>query len=292
MLLLPLVSTAQVHLSLEVTITSTWQRLALAASFAQSDATWQWHAAARLAWYPLHWSERQGVLEGHLLLGGRAGWGKQQQADTIAWYLPPVFLQNLTRRRHIFGYDWMLFLDNAHTGQTAGALLFQTNNWLCYFFNDLLGAPAQDRYRTAGVSVEYRQKQNRWQLLHLLWTGDTRRATGVRSATYPAQTGFLDMRTAPYGLTSHGIIALTYSRQEECAPPVTISMGVNAEQVRHWSQNRLMHDMVFLPRAWRTPNYHVPMIADDGGLFLFEESQKVRPPQLFLGVGSTPFMWY
>jgi hypothetical protein len=283
---------AQLQFSVEVGITTAWQRVALVAAFVQSDASWQWHASTRIAWYPLHWSGEEGVVEGRLLLGGRLGWGKEQTVDSAACYWSPVFLQNLTRRSNTLGYDWLLFVDNAHTEQTAGALAFQTGNWGCYFFNDLLGAPAQDRYRTAAVTIEYRQGQGHWQLQHLLWTGDTRQAAGRRSATYPAQNGFLDMRTAPYGLTSHGILALIYSAHREGHLPVSLSVGIDAEQIRHWTQNRLMHDMLFLPKAWRTPNYHVPMIADDGTLFLFETNQRIRPARAFLGVGVSPFLGY
>jgi hypothetical protein len=290
--LLPPVSLAQVQIGIELAVTTAWQRVAVTAAFAQKGACWQWHTAARLAYYPLHWSEKQGVVEGLFLIGGRAGWGKKTMADSTAWYLPPVFGQNLTQRANIAGYDWYFFIDNAHTGQAAGAVALQSGKWLCYFFNDLLGAPAQDRYRTAAVWVEYHRGQERWQLQHLLWTGDTRRASGVRSATYPAQVGFLDMRMAPYGLSSHGILALTYVRYGPQAPPVSLSIGLDAEQIRHWTQNRLMHDMIFLPKPWRTDNYHVPMIADDGTLFLFEENQHVRPARLFLGMGVGSFFRY
>ncbi|NIK74229.1 hypothetical protein FHS56_001742 [Thermonema lapsum] len=47
---------AQLQFSVEVDVTTAWQRVALVAAFVQSDASWQWHAAPRIAWYSLRWS--------------------------------------------------------------------------------------------------------------------------------------------------------------------------------------------------------------------------------------------
>jgi hypothetical protein len=127
----------------------------------------------------------------------------------------------------------------------------------------------------------------------LLWTGDTKGAPKVLDTDYPAEYGYRDMRNARYGAYSHGTLGLQVQRVSSALQSFSLDIGADAERIRHAVQNRLIHDLVFLPKGWvRTENAHVPMLDAEGQPYLFHDAQRVAPPELFLDVSLNPPLFY
>jgi hypothetical protein len=68
---------------------------------------------------------------------------------------------------------------------------------------------------------------------------------------------------------------------------IQTNVGVDAEQVRNYVQNRLIHDLIFLPRRWRKTNScHMPMLDTAGNQYLYRPGQEIKPTQLYWNVFS------
>ena len=69
--------------------------------------------------------------------------------------------------------------------------------------------------------------------------------------------------------------------------------GIDAEQVRNALQNRLFHDMVFLPRRWRQPkNCHISMLDTAGNPYLYRPGQHIKKTTPYWNVFTAPFVFY
>jgi len=74
---------------------------------------------------------------------------------------------------------------------------------------------------------------------------------------------------------------------------IQANIGVDSERIRHAIQNRLIHDMIFLPRIWRKKDAaHIPMIDKNGEQYLFGKDQKVKPPSFYFNLFSNPNLFY
>ena len=70
-------------------------------------------------------------------------------------------------------------------------------------------------------------------------------------------------------------------------------IGIDAEQVRHVFQNRIVHDMYFIPERFiGYKNVHYPMLQKDGTPFLQRPGQKVRKPKPFFNLGLNDNLFY
>ena len=69
--------------------------------------------------------------------------------------------------------------------------------------------------------------------------------------------------------------------------------GIDDEGIRHLFQNKLMHDMKFIPSKWEHMNNpHIPMLQPDGTAYLFKTGQLVRKPKPFFEIGlNNPLFW-
>ena len=71
------------------------------------------------------------------------------------------------------------------------------------------------------------------------------------------------------------------------------NFGVDDEHIRNVIQNKLMHDLPFLPQKWmQTEQPHIPMLAEDGKQYLFKENQKVKPTELYFNVAMNSSLFY
>ena len=68
----------------------------------------------------------------------------------------------------------------------------------------------------------------------------------------------------PYGKTSHGIISFGASRKIVYNQIVTLKSGYDSEGTRHIVQNRVGHDLIFLPKGIQRNTPHYPRLNEDG----------------------------
>jgi hypothetical protein len=215
--------------------------------------------------------------------------------DNHARFYSPV--SNFTGRQHSLTYILKFYFDNIGTSQPTAIAGLGTGRTSFFMENDLLILRGSDKYRTGAVSVLHQYQDFRFGATALLWTGNNRAKEAVKvrgeQTDYPSEFGYYDLSETKFGKHSHGIFALQADYQLPYRQALGLRAGVDAEQVRHIIQNKILHDMPFLPRIFNKPdNPHFPMLDEEGKPYLFKEDQKIRKPVFFGDVSLNPTLTY
>jgi hypothetical protein len=202
-------------------------------------------------------------------------------------------VSNQTTRSNSIGYAHTFYLNTIRTSQHTGTFSLEFNRFHFISENDILGHSYYDRFRTGAILLQYTLSNTVQVALNCsMWTGQIEHR--VRAPEYPYPNGYMDTTGGRYSRYSHGLLSL----QANTVLPffdqqAQINAGVDAEQVRNVLQNRIIHDLVFLPRKWRSDrNAHMPMIDDQGAQYLFREGQRIRKPQPYLNGFLNPSLFY
>lgn len=230
------------------------------------------------------------------------GWEFQASIGAVVAYGPnyPVqpFLSPVSSqlgRRYATGYAWTYYRDQMKTSQWTATIGQHASDFSIISENDAYTGFIDDRFRTGTLAVLYRIENYELGWSTILWTGDTRSkgVKKIKESDYPAKHGYKDLSTALYGGFSHGIsclqakVLLPYNQVGQA------QLGVDSEQIRHLLQNKLIHDMVFLPDEWiKAKNFHVPMVDKDGKPFLFEDGQELKAAVLYVNLALNPTLFY
>lgn len=222
-------------------------------------------------------------------LGAVVGWGPPRQDTHPFQHL----VANQTGRFYALGYAWKYYRDPMQTSQLTGLLGLNFGPWEILSENDAYTGLVYDRYRTGGVSVAYRHHSFRFTVFNTLWTGDPYQQPRVKDSDYPARYGYKDLSRAPYGHFSHGILGVQVMAALPYYHLGQVSLGIDAEQIRNFVQNRMIHDMYFLPKNWtQVRNAHYPMLDQQGEPFLYQPEQQVRRPRPYFSLGLNPTLFY
>ena len=96
-----------------------------------------------------------------------------------------------------------------------------------------------------------------------------------------------------YANTSHGLLSTQIKCNIGYSQNVQLNMGVDAEQVRNAVQNKLIHDMRFIPKKWnKAKNCHIPMLDTNNNPYLYAEDQKIRKAKLYLNAFTNANIFY
>ncbi len=188
------------------------------------------------------------------------------------------YLANRTGRQVFLGYSLNLYFDTYQTSQRTGTLFLQYGKFGFYTENDLF-AVHTDLFRTGAVRFAWLDSIV-LSLNAVVWTPESKGVTVQYDSLYPARWGYKDLTKQPYGKFSTGLLYVQADWNGYSA-----GIGYESEWIRYVLQNKLIHDMIFLPKKWSVPaNKHYPMVSDKGDAFLFKPGQKVRPghPVLFI----------
>jgi len=224
-------------------------------------------------------------------IGAQLGFGQQDSSTNRFISLT----DNNTDYYFSAGYSFMYFLDKQSTSQGGGILNVNIENFTFATANDLFGFGKgwRDRFRTAAVMVQYRYLDTKFALNSTMWTGDYIGCTKVKNSDYPARFGYKENEKAIYG---HNMASLLSVQVEQLLPYnqiARINLGVDSEWVRHFLQNKLIHDQYFIPERWiKRPQMHFPMLDKDGNQFLFKDGQKVRPTSFYFNLGMNNGVFY
>lgn len=218
------------------------------------------------------------------------GWGKQTKEFDYQFLLP---FGNQMQRLNSLGYAFNMYIDEKKTSQTSGTISFQANRFWLVTENDALGDIAVDKFRTGGVWMAYRLENTLLALNTRLWTGNSNNTPIIKNTDYPSQYGYRDMSKAAYGRYSHGILTLQVFQALPYGQMAMAEIGLDAERVRHFLQNQLMHDLYFVPRKWNpSQNPHIPMLNDKGGAYLFRKDQRLKPVKGVFHLALNPTLFY
>lgn len=192
-------------------------------------------------------------------------------------------LNHQTRKDFGIAFNYLIYSDNAGTSQLSGAWALHIKNVSVRLENDVFGGQARDRFRTGMLSVSYRSDWYKINAGLYIWTGETRGSFWDKSVTKGMPSGYRSLEDLPYGRTSHGIF---YGGVQFLLPYGNIAhvrVGADSEHFRHFFQNRLMHDLIFLPEKIKRNTPHYPRL-DEQGYPVFEK-ESVRKTIYYLQFG-------
>ena len=224
-------------------------------------------------------------------IGAQLGFGKQDSTTNRFVSLT----DNNTGYFYSAGYSFMYFFDKQNTSQGGGILNVNIENFMFATANDLFGFGKgwRDRFRTAAVMLQYRYLDTKFALNSTMWTGDYIGCPKIKNSDYPARFGYKENDKAIYG---HSMASLLSVQVEQLLPYnqiARVNVGIDSEWVRHFLQNKLIHDQYFIPERWiKRPQMHFPMLQKDGTQYLFKEGQKVRPTSFYFNVGMNSGVFY
>ncbi|MDX2247710.1 MAG: polymorphic toxin type 23 domain-containing protein [Bacteroidia bacterium] len=229
--------------------------------------------------------------EAQISAGGVLGFGPDRQTDGP--FLSPV--SNQTGRQYALAYAYNLYFDQRGTSQRTATVAFHIGKFLAASENDALSGELADKFRTASLLFLYRVDSLSIGLNTLMWTGDSRdpKVKKIRQSEYPGRFGYKDLRDVLYGRFSHGIQTVQAQYALPYGQVTQANVGVDSEYVRHFLQNRLIHDLRFVPLKWnKSKNPHYPMLDTEGLPYLYLPGQKVKPSRLYFNVGMNPGLFY
>ena len=195
-----------------------------------------------------------------------------------------------------FGYTWQRFFNRIGTSQNVGTIHMRFNKTVTQFSNDVFAnTNGKDRYRTGGFAFGFYENKTLYMSKLLIWTGDShcKEMKKIRETDYPARWGFRDITDCNYGKLSHGILSFGVTKDIGYGQTVGGNLGIDSESIRHLIQNKVFHDLYFVPRFMnKTKNLHLPMKTENGENFLFQDGQKVRKNRLVWQFSLNPTTLY
>ena len=209
-------------------------------------------------------------------------------------FVLPFFHQ--TGRRYALTYAIHFYHDQIGTSQRSGSLALQFDRVHLLVENDVLGSfKGDDKFRTGGFSIFYHHANWLLELKSVMWTGATKgeTVTNHSNENYPCRWGYRDICNAKYGRYSHGVLGVQVHRIFDYGQVTQVGLGIDSERVRNFLQNKIMHDLYFVPKTWvKTENKHLPMLDEEGLPFLFREGQQIKPASWYLNFGLNSERFY
>lgn len=199
---------------------------------------------------------------------------------------------NQTKHKYSIAYSYNAYFNKIGTKQQTGIIALQFDNISIIGENDILAKPILDRFRTGAFLIQY-QYRNLFQaaINCTMWTGQMGRS--IRDDKEFPYIGYMDTTGGKFTKLSHGLLSAQLKCNLGYAQNVQANFGVDAEKVRNVVQNRLIHDMIFIPRKWYTPiNCHVPMVDTAGNQFLYRKKQVVKPAKIYWNFQSNGSPFY
>ena len=179
-------------------------------------------------------------------------------------------------------YNYLIYYDQAKTSQRSGAWAIHVNYFTLAIENDVFGNQQKDRFRTNTMHASYRYQDWKFFSTLYLWTGETAKSHWDRTPMRKSPSGFRSLINLPYGKTSHGIWSFGASKQIGFNQILTLKTGIDSDGIRHAVQNRVGHDLTFLPKSIKRNTPHYPRL-DENGMPVYDK-QFVRKNRFFYQV--------
>jgi len=196
---------------------------------------------------------------------------------------------NQTGYKNSVAYSYNFYSNKIKTSQVTGIIAFQFNHLSIIAENDILAKPMLDRFRTGAFLIQYQHHDFQYSLNCTMWTGQMGEA--VRNDSLYPTKGYVNMNGGKYSNLSHGLLSTQIKFANEYGQYLQANAGIDAEQVRHAVQNKIIHDMPCVPKKWNN-NLHIPMIDSNGNQYLYRKEQKIKTAKLFLNGYSSPNVFY
>lgn len=226
-------------------------------------------------------------LELNAALGLCLGYGQQLEQKNL--FINSV--SNQTKYQNSISYSYNFWVNKVKTSQVTGIIALQFNHFSIITENDALAKRFLDRFRTGALLLQYQNKNFQYSINGTMWTGKL--GKGVRDDVLFPKPGYLNTDNGLYCDLSHGLLSGQVMYVDEYGQNYQANIGVDAEQVRNVLQNKLIHDLPFVPEKWNTAqNLHFPMIDVENNQYLYRPEQKIRKTKLFLNGFINPNIFY
>ncbi len=211
---------------------------------------------------------------GLLLLGGK------RQVNNDNYF---AGLIHNSSYNNALGYNYIWYFDNVGTSQRSGAFGLTLKKTSILFENDVFGGQAKDRFRTGHLQFSYRTELVRYSLGINMWTGETSGSPRLKP-TENCPNGYKNLTNLPFGKTSHGVLYFGAQYQLPMFQTVHWKIGMDSEEIRHFFQNRLTHDLMFLPKSVPRNTPHYPRL-DENGYPVFHKNDR-RKDMFYIQIGT------
>lgn len=181
------------------------------------------------------------------------------------------------------GYSYIWYFDQFATSQKAGIIRWVNQIFQYEFENDFLAFKGRDKFRTGAVYFAITGKKNTFFLKNINYTGNPYNGKTPIIQNENFKYGYKDMRYATFGDKSVGTLSIGWLNHNYKNGTFGAEIGIDAEQIRNFVQNKLIHDNPLINRPKKgIINPHIPMLAKDGTPFYYAEGQQVRKPKIYL----------
>lgn len=201
-------------------------------------------------------------------------------------------VSNQTRRKFSVAYSYNAYFNKIKTKQTTGTIALQFGSVSLISENDLFAKPLLDKFRTGAFLIQYQHKNMFQAAVNCtMWTG--KMGNQCKNNNEFPYIGYMDTTGGLYTNYSHGLLSAQFKLNAGYGQNAQLNLGIDAEQVRNAVQNRLIHDMIFIPRKWFTPiNCHIPMLDEKGNQYLYKKDQRIRKPKFYWNAFSNASLFY
>lgn len=260
------------------------QKIGLTANVFYHDFFYQVNAGSQITFHFNSYGNRKKFWETRVVVGGVLLAGKQQQL------ISPIYggLQHQTKFNYGIGYNYVWYFDEVGTSQRSGAFGAHIRSFFIAMENDVFGGQARDRFRTAILYAHYRTRYITYFTEVFLWTGETRGSNWVKLALKGMPNGYRDISELPYGKTSHGIWNFGTHVHLPFSQVASVKLGVDSENIRNFIQNRMGHDLIFMPKKMKRNTPHYPMLNIEGCPVF--EKQNRRKDKFFFSISGNDFL--
>jgi len=241
--------------------------IGLAANTYYHDYFYQVNAGSTITFNLTGYGKRKNYFESRTSLGLILLAGKRE--ITPDFQLNGLF--HNTSYNYGLGYNFLWYYDNAGTSQLSGGWSGHLKNFSILFENDVFGGQAKDRFRTGHLALNYRYQDFKFSTGLYIWTGETANSVWQKVSLDECPSGYRILEDLPYGKTSHGIWYGGIVYNLGAGQFVHFKLGLDSEKIRHAFQNRLIHDLIFLPKSVERNTPHYPRL-DQNGCAVFEDT--------------------
>lgn len=261
------------------------QKIGFTANLFYQDFFYQLNTGTQITFNLNGYGGRKNYWETRTFVGGVLLAGKKQQERS------PIFggLQHQSPFNLGVSYNYIWYFDQANTSQRSGAFGLHIKQFFIAMENDIFGGQGRDRFRTAILYAHYRTKFLTYFTECYVWTGETKVSTWVKIRKKGMPNGYRDISELPYGKTSHGIWSFGVHAHLPFGQIGTLKIGVDSEGIRNFIQNRVGHDLIFLPKKMKRHTPHYPML-DEDGCPIFDKKEK-RKSRFYFSAGLNDYLF-
>ncbi len=276
-----------INIGLQIAAGTHFDRIGISCNGYYAHDTYQINSGLKIYYNIKNIGPSKKYLEFAPSIGALISFGKNDSLKNL--FISSI--SNQTLKRNSIGYSFNYYLNNIETSQATGTFSFQFGNFQFITEDDVYAGGIRDEFRTGAGLIQYRGKNFQYGINFTGWTG--KRGVHVDDPNFPSRNGYMDMSQSLYGNVSAGLFSAHIQYAAPYGQMLQGNIGIDAEQVRNFFQNQLIHRIFFSPKKdhWRGGS-DLPMIDSEGNMYLYKKEQKIRPSRSYFNLFANPNLFY